>query len=244
VIASRRWAVIARRRWTVVAVSPRIGLGGTAEHADACPDGSAGASTPAAADDAANDGSHCRALNSALHYLRRGKCARPNTGPAKGQPADQNGEYAVGCHEIPPLKALDLRAALRYGPLDEITMRLKVDVGPRIATQAGIFSLVKNTSKILTACFPMPSRISLAPAASCRVHGHNADTSVMSLGPSHELDECIGNSGTLPLSGSEPKSGVSTNSTTPAERALLPGVYNTAPALGNKSRRVGPQASL
>jgi hypothetical protein len=28
----------------------------------------------------------------------------------------------------------------------------------------------------------------------------------MSLGASHQLDECIGNSGTLPLLGSEPKS--------------------------------------
>jgi hypothetical protein len=165
-------------------VSPRIGLGGTAEHADTRPDGSAGSRASAAANDAANDGSHCRALNSALHHLRRGKRARPNTGPNQGQ-AD-NGEYADGCHEIPPSKGLDLRAALKNGASARWNHNApvaKVDVVPVSPTPAGTFSLIKNTSKILTACIPVPSRISLAPAALCHVHGHNADTSVMSLGP-------------------------------------------------------------
>jgi hypothetical protein len=84
VITSRRWAVIARRRRTVVSVSPRIGLCGAAEHADTGPDGGAGSRASATTDDAANDGPHCCALNSALHHLGRGKRARPNTGPDQG----------------------------------------------------------------------------------------------------------------------------------------------------------------
>ena len=141
VIAGRRWTIIARRR-VVVSVSPRIGLGGTAKHPDTCPDGSARPSAPAAADDAANDGSHCRALNSALHYLRRCKCARPNTGPNQGQATDQDGEYADECHEIPPPKATrSKRAALKHGAsLDEITKRsavAKVDGFPVWPIPAG-----------------------------------------------------------------------------------------------------------
>src|SRR5262249_27153917 len=66
--SGRRRTVIARRWRTVVTLSARIGLGGTTEHADTGPNGSAGSSAPAAADDAANDGPDCGALNSALHH--------------------------------------------------------------------------------------------------------------------------------------------------------------------------------
>src|SRR5262249_48319206 len=87
VIVRRRWAIIVRRRGaiifrrrTVIALRRRIGLGGTTQHANATPDSGTGSRASATANNTADDGAYCRALDAALHHLRRCGRARAGTG--------------------------------------------------------------------------------------------------------------------------------------------------------------------